>query len=79
MELCFLFSGHHRIIINICTRFCDYIAHGFRVVRQRKFTKGYITPLIVDRVMIFVVCTSSDDVIYICSEFCENISKGFSN
>ena len=64
----------------ICTQFHENILDGVKVMDWTRFSKeknqkGHNSVTNVGRVLVFVLCTSSDDF-YICTKFHENIWNG---
>ena len=69
VELYFLFSTYPLIMFYIFTKFHENILKDFRVIKLTQFPyqnlhMGIIWLKNVDRVMVLVQCTSSDDDLY---------------
>ena len=73
------------MVLYICTKFQENISKSFTVIEQNdvicilKFTKGHNSIKSVSGVEVLVLCTSAHRLImlYICTKFCQSISKGF--
>ena len=69
MKVWYLISAHHLMMLYICTKFQENISKGFgdqeAVVCKLKFSKEYNSVNSVSGVMVLVLSTSSDGVLYL--------------
>ena len=70
VESRFLFSAHRVMMVYICTKFHENILHGIKVIKRtriqsEKFQRAIILLKNVGGVSVLVLCTSSDDGLYL--------------
>ena len=66
MELPFFLSAYRLIEVYISTKFHENILGGIKVIEQtRFFSKGHNSVKYVGGVTVLVLCTSSDDGLYL--------------
>ena len=69
MELWYVISAHHLMMLYICTKYQENISKGFRVLEGMvcilKFSKEHTSVNSVGGVMVLVLSTSSDSVLYL--------------
>ena len=61
------FSAHRLLTLYICTKFQENISRGFRVTEwtHTDIYKGALSHNNVDGVMVLVLCTYSDNALYL--------------
>ena len=68
VNLWFLISAHHLMMLYICTKFRENISKGFKVFEQIDFqteiSKGEKFHKNVGGIMVIVLCTSPDSALY---------------
>ena len=65
VQLWFLFSAYFLLRLYICTKFHENIDDRFKVIVWTQFSKGHNSAKNIAGVMNLILCTSSDDALYL--------------